>query len=140
MWRVAHPQSKLKAMACAAIFAVASSALAKDGETRSCETKFVGQVVCGDLVIGITLEQYEAGLKKRAEEIRTEEAGKHAQLRTGGHGKGGAEWVAAEFFDQAPFPGPFPSFLCWAPRVEACIELSPRFSDDPGHGLQPPKD
>jgi predicted nuclease with TOPRIM domain len=40
-----------------------------------------GQVVCGDLVIGITLEQYEAGLKKRAEEIRGEEAEKRVQLQ-----------------------------------------------------------
>jgi type I restriction enzyme, R subunit len=30
-------------------------------QRRSCETKFGGQVVCGDLVIGITLEQYQAG-------------------------------------------------------------------------------
>jgi hypothetical protein len=58
----------------AAIFAAATSALAKDAEPRSCETRFGGQVVCGDLVIGITLEQYEAGLKKRADEIRAEEA------------------------------------------------------------------
>ena len=48
---------------------------------RSCETRFGGQVVCGDLVVGITLEQYEAGLKKRAEEIRAEEAEKRAQLQ-----------------------------------------------------------
>jgi hypothetical protein len=60
-------------MVCAAIFAAATSALAKDAEPRSCETRFGGQVVCGDLVIGITLEQYEAGLNKRAEEIRGEE-------------------------------------------------------------------
>jgi hypothetical protein len=46
-------------MVCAAIFAAATSALAKDAEPRSCETRFGGQVVCGDLVIGITLEQYE---------------------------------------------------------------------------------
>ena len=49
--------------------------------TRSCETKFGGQVVCGDLVIGITLEQYQAGLNKRAEEIRAEEAEKRLQLQ-----------------------------------------------------------
>lgn len=67
MRRLAHPRSKLKAMVCATILAAATSALAKDGEIRSCETKLGGQVVCGDLVIGITLEQYEAGLKKRAE-------------------------------------------------------------------------
>ena len=54
MQRSAHPRSKLlTAMVCATILAVATSALAKDGETRSCETKFGGQVVCGDLVIGI---------------------------------------------------------------------------------------
>jgi hypothetical protein len=40
--------------------------------TRSCETKFGGQVVCGNQVNGTALEQYEAGLKKRAEEIRAE--------------------------------------------------------------------
>ena len=71
----------LKAIICATIFAAATSALAKDGETRSCETKFGGQVVCGDLVIGITLEQYKSDLNKRAEEIRAEEAEKHAQLQ-----------------------------------------------------------
>jgi tetratricopeptide (TPR) repeat protein len=82
MQRSAHPRSKLlTAMVCATILAVATSALAKDGETRSCETKFGGQVVCGDLVIGITLEQYKADLNKRAEEIRAEEAEKHAQLQ-----------------------------------------------------------
>jgi tetratricopeptide (TPR) repeat protein len=81
MRRPAHPRSKLKAMVCATIFAAATSALAKDGETRSCETKLGGQVVCGDLNIGITPEQYKADLNKRAEEIRAEEAGKHAQLQ-----------------------------------------------------------
>ena len=80
MRRLTHPRSKLKAMVCATILA-AASALAKDGETRSCETKFGGQVVCGDLIIGITLEQYKADLNKRAEEIRAEEAEKHAQLQ-----------------------------------------------------------
>ena len=82
MRRLAHPWSKLMtAMVCATIFAAATSALAKDGETRSCESKFGGQVVCGDLVIGITLEQYKSDLNKRAEEIRAEEAEKHAQLQ-----------------------------------------------------------
>src|SRR5262249_5830990 len=38
-------------------------------------------VVCGNLTIGITLEQYEAGLKKRAEEIRAEETEKRIQLQ-----------------------------------------------------------
>jgi hypothetical protein len=42
---------------------------------------FVQVTVCGDLVIGITLEQYEAGLKTRAEEIRAEEAEKRVQLQ-----------------------------------------------------------
>ena len=82
MRRVAHPRSRLKAMVCATMFAAATSApLAKDGETRSCETKFGGLVVCGDLVIGITLEEYKADLNKRAEEIRAEEAEKRAQLQ-----------------------------------------------------------
>jgi hypothetical protein len=72
MRRLAYARLTLMAMG-AAIFAAATSALAKEGETRSCETKLGGQLVCGDLVIGITLEQYEAGLKKLAEEIRTEE-------------------------------------------------------------------
>jgi predicted nuclease with TOPRIM domain len=49
--------------------------------TRRCAAKLGGQVVCGDLVIGVTLEQYEAGLKKRAEEIRGEEAEKRIQLQ-----------------------------------------------------------
>ena len=81
MRRLTHPRSKLKAMVCATILAAATSALAKDGEIRSCETKFGGQVVCGDLIIGITLEQYKADLNKRAEEIRAEEAEKHTQLQ-----------------------------------------------------------
>jgi tetratricopeptide (TPR) repeat protein len=72
MWH--HPRLKLGAAAFAAIFAATLSTSAKDGETRSCETRFGGQVVCGDLVVGITLEQYEAGLNKRAEEIRAEQA------------------------------------------------------------------
>ena len=76
-----HPRLKQNAVAFAAIFAVAVSVAAKDGETRSCETKFGGQVVCGDLVVGITIEQYEAGLNKRAEEIRAEEAEKRVQLQ-----------------------------------------------------------
>src|SRR5262245_24178834 len=69
------------AAVCTTILAAALSASAKEGETRTCETKLGGQVVCGDLVIGITLEQYEAGLKKRAEEIRGEEAEKRVQLQ-----------------------------------------------------------
>src|SRR2546426_11510615 len=72
--------SKLSAIVCATILAAAVSASAKEGETR-CETKLGGQVVCGDLVIGITLEQYEAGLKKRAEEIRREETEKRIQVQ-----------------------------------------------------------
>ena len=81
MRRLTHPRSKLSAIVCATIFAAAVSASAKDGDTRTCETKFGGQVVCGDLVVGITLEQYEAGLNKRAEEIRAEEAEKRVQLQ-----------------------------------------------------------
>jgi len=69
------------ATVCATILAAAVSASAKEGETRTCETKLGGQVVCGDLTIGITLEQYEAGLKKRAEEIRAEETEKRTQLQ-----------------------------------------------------------
>src|SRR5262245_58990791 len=69
------------AAVCATILASAVSASAKDDETRTCKTTFGGQVVCGNLTIGITLEQYEAGLKKRAEEIRGEEAEKHVQLQ-----------------------------------------------------------
>ena len=73
--------SKLSATGCAALLAAVVSASARDSETRTCETKLGGQVVCGDYVIGITLEQYEAGLKKRAEEIRAEEAGNRIQLQ-----------------------------------------------------------
>jgi hypothetical protein len=73
--------SKLSAIACATILAAAVSASAKDDETRTCKTTFGGQVVCGNLTIGITLEQYEAGLKKRAEEIRGEEAERRIQLQ-----------------------------------------------------------
>jgi tetratricopeptide (TPR) repeat protein len=80
MRRSTHPTSKLNAIICATLFAVAVSASAK-GEQRSCQTTFGGQVVCGDLVLGITLEQYEAGLKKRAEKIRAEEAEKRTQLQ-----------------------------------------------------------
>jgi hypothetical protein len=74
-------RSRLGAIVCATILAAVASASAKEGETRTCETKLGGQVVCGDLVIGITLEQYEAGLKKRAEEIRAEETEKRSQLQ-----------------------------------------------------------
>ena len=75
--------SKISAAAavCATILAAAVSASAKEGERRTCTTTFGGQVVCGDYVVGITLEQYEAGLKKRAEEIRGEEAEKRIQLQ-----------------------------------------------------------
>ena len=81
MRQVTRLTSKLGAIICATLLAAAVSASAKEGETRNCKTKLGGQVVCGDLVIGITLEQYEAGLKKRAEEIRTEEAEKRIQLQ-----------------------------------------------------------
>ena len=81
MRQVTRLTSKLGAIVCATLLAAAVSASAKEGETRKCETKLGGQVVCGDLVIGITLEQYEAGLKKRAEEIRAEEAEKRIQLQ-----------------------------------------------------------
>ena len=82
MRRSKHPKSKLSAIVCATILAAAVSASsAKEDEQRTCKTTFGGQVVCGDLIIGITLEQYEAGLKKRAEEIRGEEAEKRIQLQ-----------------------------------------------------------
>jgi tetratricopeptide (TPR) repeat protein len=81
MRQVTRLTSKLCAIICATLLAAAISASSKGGETRKCETKLGGQVVCGDLVIGITLEQYEAGLKKRAEEIRAEEAEKRIQLQ-----------------------------------------------------------
>src|SRR6476646_7239191 len=74
MRQVTRLTSKLGAIICATLLAAAFSASAKDGDTRNCETKLGGQVVCGDLVVGITLEQYEAGLNKRAEEIRAEQA------------------------------------------------------------------
>src|SRR5215472_15356292 len=73
--------SKLSATGCAALLAAVVSASARDSETRTCETKLGGQVVCGDYVIGITLEQYEAGLKKRAEEIRAQEMEKRTKLQ-----------------------------------------------------------
>ena len=73
--------SKLGAMVCATILAAVVSASAKDGETRTCKAYLFGQVVCGDLIIGITREEYEAGLKKRAEEIRAEETEKRVQLQ-----------------------------------------------------------
>src|SRR5262245_33117687 len=81
MPRSTHPRSKLSAIVCATILASAVSASAKDGETRTCTTAFGGQVVCGNLTIGITLEQYEARLKVRADEIRGEEAEKRIQLQ-----------------------------------------------------------
>jgi tetratricopeptide (TPR) repeat protein len=74
-------RSKVSTIVCATILATTVSASAKEGETRTCETKLGGQVVCGDLVIGLTLEQYEAGLKRRAEEIRAEETEKRVQLQ-----------------------------------------------------------
>src|SRR5499427_38475 len=73
-------RSKLSAIVCATILA-SVSASAKEGETRTCYSIFGGKVVCGDQSQGITLEQYEAGLKKRAEEIRAEEAEKRIQLQ-----------------------------------------------------------
>src|SRR5262245_10355702 len=81
MRQVTRLTSRLGAIVCATLLAAAVSASAKEGETRKCETKLGGQVVCGDLVIGITLEQYEDRLKKRAEEIRGEEAEKRVQLQ-----------------------------------------------------------
>src|SRR5215470_10065194 len=81
MWQRTNPTLRLNAIFCAAFFAVAVSSSETKAQQRSCQTAFGGQVVCGDLVIGITLEQYEAGLKKRAEEIRTEEAEKRTQLQ-----------------------------------------------------------
>src|SRR5215470_719281 len=83
MWRPCPPRRsrwKVSAVACAIVFAAASAA-ANEGETHTCMTVMGGQVVCGNLVIGITLEQYEAGLKKRADEIRAEEAEKRGQLQ-----------------------------------------------------------
>src|SRR5215475_8057518 len=74
-------RSKLSAIVCATILTAAVSASAKEGETRTCETKLGGQVVCGNLVIGITQEQYEARLKERAQEIRAEEAAKQIEFR-----------------------------------------------------------
>src|SRR5262249_28814302 len=80
MQQSARLASKLSAIVCATILAAAVSASAKEGETR-CETKFFGHIVCGNLTIGITREEYEDGLKKRAEEIRGEEAEKRVQLQ-----------------------------------------------------------
>ena len=42
---------------------------------------FIQVTVHGDLVVGITLEQYQAGLNTRAEEIRAEEGEKRIQLQ-----------------------------------------------------------
>src|SRR5262245_6911971 len=81
MGQVTRLRSKLSAIICTAILAAAVSASAKEGERRTCTTTFGGQVVCGNLTIGITLEQYEARLKERAEEIRGEEADKRIQLQ-----------------------------------------------------------
>src|SRR6516225_10824580 len=81
MPRSTDARSKLSAIVCAISFAVAVSAPAKEDEPRNCKTTFGGQVVCGNLTIGITLDQYEAGLKKRAEEIRGEETEKRVQLQ-----------------------------------------------------------
>ena len=74
-------RSKLGAIIGATILAAAVPVSAKGGETRICETKLGGQVVCGDYIVGITLEQYETNLKKRAEEIRAKEAEKREQLQ-----------------------------------------------------------
>ena len=81
MERSMQVRPKRIAIVCAMIVAAVVLAHAKEGEKRECKTIVGGQVVCGDLVIGITLEQYEAGLKKRAEEIRAEEAEKRVQLQ-----------------------------------------------------------
>jgi len=82
MRRSGHLPSKLIVVVCVMFFAGARVAVpAEEGATRECKTIVGGQVVCGNLVIGITIEQYEAGLKKRAEEIRAEEEKKHGQLQ-----------------------------------------------------------
>jgi hypothetical protein len=81
MRQLTRLRSKLSAIVCATILAAAVSASAKEGDTRTCTTTFGGQVVCGNLIIGITLEQYEARLKVRAEEIRGEETEKRVQLQ-----------------------------------------------------------
>src|SRR5262245_32205483 len=74
-------RNKAHRIAWTLILAAVVTASANGEESRTCNTTLGGQVVCGDLIIGITLEQYEAGLKKRAEEIRGEEAEKRVQLQ-----------------------------------------------------------
>jgi hypothetical protein len=53
MCGLTHPRPKLTALVCAVLLTATISASAKDGEARTCETKFGGQIVCGDLVIPI---------------------------------------------------------------------------------------
>jgi len=77
MWRSTHSSAIIWAV----ILAVMFSASAEEGQPRTCKTIVGGQVVCGDLIIGITLEQYEDRLKRRADEIRAEEAEKRIQLQ-----------------------------------------------------------
>jgi hypothetical protein len=71
--------SKLNTIVCATFFATTLSLSAQQSNT--CTATPGGQVVCGSLNIGVTLEQFEAGLKKRAEEIRSEETEKRIQLQ-----------------------------------------------------------
>jgi len=64
-----------------ALDAVATRRYPLRGQPRTCKTIAGGRVVCGDLIIGITLDQYQDRLKRRADEIRSEEAQKRNQIR-----------------------------------------------------------
>jgi hypothetical protein len=66
---LAHPTPKLTALVCAVMLAATMSAAAKDGETRACETKLGGQVVCGDRLSGSRLITWQ-GSSRRSEEIQ----------------------------------------------------------------------
>jgi tetratricopeptide (TPR) repeat protein len=80
MRRSGHSGPRFSAIVYVTTIAAAITASA-NAEIRHCNTTLGGQVICGDQIQGITLEQYEERLKKRAEEIRAEEAEKRIQLQ-----------------------------------------------------------
>ena len=78
MWRLQRSANTNREViaVCLLVLATATAfpTFAQQDGPRKCTTNLGGQVVCGNLTIGITLEEYEKGLKARAEEIRAEEA------------------------------------------------------------------
>ncbi|MEM1287362.1 MAG: tetratricopeptide repeat protein [Pseudomonadota bacterium] len=74
-WVIALALIGLVALGYAAFFAGGQG-----GTQVDCRVDGDGSQGCGDVIIGITLEQYEGGLRRRAEEVRAEEAEKRGKL------------------------------------------------------------